>query len=233
MEPSCDAAAAPSTSTMNSRRFDHLIHAVRAREGMVSAWGQQRPRSCETARGLGSNLPRRTASQKGITCSMRGSRPPWRGQDDRLRRSSPTHRRVASIPQWSCTTLAVRSNTGQSFRSAFERGQVHLDHGKPPWPEAMSESGQKRRFDCQPISSGLPRWRTSTIAGSTSVSCQTRKWAVPTRSLVRTGEKGCQNLDTEQFRCLEIDGRQEFGGLLRSLEVCGLTGQINPTRIIR
>ena len=51
--------------------------------------------------------------------------------------------------------------------------------------------------------------------------------------LVRTGEKGCRNLDTEQFRCLEIDGKQEFGGLLRSLEVCGLTGQINPTRIIR
>ena len=51
--------------------------------------------------------------------------------------------------------------------------------------------------------------------------------------LVRTGEKGCRNLDTEQFRCLEIDGKQEFGGLLRSLEVCGLTGQINPTRIVR
>jgi hypothetical protein len=40
-------------------------------------------------------------------------------------------------------------------------------------------------------------------------------------------------IDTEQFRCLEIDDKQEFGGLLRSLEVCGLTGQINPTRIVR
>jgi hypothetical protein len=71
------------------------------------------------------------------------------------------------------------------------------------------------------------------LAVAISAKGQTRKWAVPTRSLVPTGEKGCRNLDTEQFRCLEIDGRQEFGGLLRSLEVCGLTGQINPTRIIR
>jgi hypothetical protein len=39
-------------------------------------------------------------------------------------------------------------------------------------------------------------------------------------------------IDTEQFRCLEIDDKQEFGGLLRSLEVCGLTGQINPTHIV-
>jgi hypothetical protein len=31
--------------------------------------------------------------------------------------------------------------------------------------------------------------------------------------LVRTGEKGCRNLDTEQFRWLEIDGKQEFGGV--------------------
>jgi hypothetical protein len=52
--------------------------------------GQQRPRSRETAPGLGSILPRRTASQKGISCSMRGSRSPWRGQDDRPRRSSRT-----------------------------------------------------------------------------------------------------------------------------------------------
>jgi hypothetical protein len=26
---------------------------------------------------------------------------------------------------------------------AIERGQVHLDHGKPPWPAAMSEMGPK------------------------------------------------------------------------------------------
>jgi hypothetical protein len=39
-------------------------------------------------------------------------------------------------------------------------------------------------------------------------------------------------IDAEQFRCLEIDGKQEFGGLLRSLEVRGLTSQINPTRIV-
>ena len=74
-------------------------------------------------------LPRRTASQKGITCSTRG---PWRGQDDRLRRSSRTPSRVASIPPWPCTTRAERSNAGPSFRSAFERGQVHLDQGKHP-----------------------------------------------------------------------------------------------------
>ena len=39
--------------------------------------------------------------------------------------------------------------------------------------------------------------------------------------LVRTGEKGCRNLDTEQFRCLEIDGKQEFGGLLRHWKFAG------------
>jgi hypothetical protein len=114
----------------------------RCRDGQ--RMGQQRPRSCDTAPGLGSILPRRTASQKGITCSTSGSRSPWRGQDDRLRRPSRTHRRVASIPPWPCTTRAERSNAGPSFRSAFERGQVHLDHGKPPWPEAMSESGVRR-----------------------------------------------------------------------------------------
>jgi hypothetical protein len=89
--------------------------------------GQQRPHSCETASGLGSILPRRTASQKGITCSMRGSRSPWRGQDDRLRRSSRTQRRIASIPPWPRTTPAERSNAGPSFRSAgFTEGWPRL-----------------------------------------------------------------------------------------------------------
>jgi len=147
MEPSCDAAAAPSTSTMNSRRFDHLIRAVRAREGIVSAWGQQRPRSCETARGLGRNLPRRTASQQGgITCSMRGSRSPWRWHDDRLRRSSPTHKagcKHTAMAMYNTCCAQQHGPIGQSFRSAFERGQVHLDHGKPPWPEAMVAVGTR------------------------------------------------------------------------------------------
>jgi hypothetical protein len=98
--------------------------------GMVSAWGRQRPRSCETAPGLGSILPRRTASQKGITCSTRRSGSPWRGQDDRLRRSSRTHRWVASIPPRPCTTRAERSNAGPSFRSAFEnRASANRNHG--------------------------------------------------------------------------------------------------------
>ena len=80
---------------MNSR---HVIRSPRPRAPRARAslpgWsahgGQQRPRGCETAPGLGSILPRRTASQKGISCSMRGSRSPWRGQDDRPRRSSRT-----------------------------------------------------------------------------------------------------------------------------------------------
>src|SRR6267142_2730525 len=52
MEPSCDAAAAPSTGTMNSRRFIRSPRPRSAREHRCrdgQRMGQQRPRSCDTA----------------------------------------------------------------------------------------------------------------------------------------------------------------------------------------
>jgi hypothetical protein len=75
MEPTCDAAAVPSTSTTNSRRFASTRY---AREGMVSAWRQQRPRGCETAPDE-AFYPGGRHPKRGITCSTRGSRSPWRG----------------------------------------------------------------------------------------------------------------------------------------------------------
>jgi hypothetical protein len=130
MEPSCDAAAAPSTSTMNSRRFirSSRPREHRCRDGQrmgAAASAQLRDRSrpwkhSTPADGVpkGDHL-----LDEGIAVSMAG-------QDDRLRRSSRTHRWVASIPPWPCTTRAERSNAGPSFRSAFEnRASANRNHG--------------------------------------------------------------------------------------------------------
>jgi hypothetical protein len=108
MEPTCDAAAVPSTSTTNSRRFASTRY---AREGMVSAWKQQCPRGCETAPDEafypGGRHPKRGSPARRGDRGLHGA-----GQDDRLRRRSHTHKRVASIPPWPCTARAERSNAG-------------------------------------------------------------------------------------------------------------------------
>jgi hypothetical protein len=60
----------------------------------------------------------------------------------------------------------------------------------------------------------FPRNRTSTAGSAMSVQCQNRKWQASFDHLVGAGEKRRRDLDTERFRGLEIDGKQEFGGLL-------------------
>jgi hypothetical protein len=64
------------------------------------------------------------------------------------------------------------------------------------WPMTFRSSPMNRHSQCRP---------------ACLKSAQTGALFV---HIVRTGEKGHRNVDIEQFRCLEIYEKQEFGGLL-------------------
>ena len=98
MEPSCDAAVAPSTSYNELPALHAITLSARsAREHRCQDGeriGQQRLRTCQTAPGLGAFYRGGRRPKRGITCSTRGQ---GAGQDDRLRRSSRTHRRALAV----------------------------------------------------------------------------------------------------------------------------------------
>jgi hypothetical protein len=54
------------------------------------------------------------------------------GQDDRLRRCSRTHKRVASIPPWPCTARAERSNAGHPSVAPSKEVKFTLITGSHP-----------------------------------------------------------------------------------------------------
>jgi hypothetical protein len=54
------------------------------------------------------------------------------GQDDRPRRRSRTHKRVASIPPWPCTARAERSNAGHPSVAPSKEAKFTLITGSHP-----------------------------------------------------------------------------------------------------
>jgi hypothetical protein len=133
MEPSYDRSAVgkynelPALHAITSSAPSAREHRCRSDQRI----GQQRPRSCETAPDE-AFYPCRRRPKRGITCSMRGSRSSWRGQDDRLRRSTRTHRRVVSIPPWPCTARAERSSAGHPSGAPSKQAKFTLITGSHP-----------------------------------------------------------------------------------------------------
>jgi hypothetical protein len=76
----------------------------------------------------------------------------------------------------------------------------------------MSESGQKRRLDCRPVTSGLPHEQTFAVSAGMSQTCQQRKSWIPGFFILRASYRKRALSSLSSLRLLQLSGASRDSG---------------------